>query len=101
MVIYKLSRPAVKSLSNSAAKKMTVKWGKNAKAKGYQIQYGLKSNFSGAKSTKITSFKTVSKVIGSLTKGKTYYVRIRTYKTVSGKTYYSAWSASKKVKITK
>ena len=101
VIMYKLTRPSVKSLSNSAAKKITVKWAKNAKAKGYQIQYGLKSNFSGAKTAKVTSYKTVSKVIGSLTKGKTYYVRIRTYKTVSGKTYYSAWSASKKVKISK
>ena len=101
VIIYKISRPAVKSLSNSAAKKMTVNWAKNAKAKGYQIQYSLKSNFGGAKTAKITKKTTVSKVIGNLTKGKTYYVRIRTYKTASGKTYYSAWSASKKVKISK
>ena len=29
---------------------------------------------------------------------KTYYLRIRTYKTVSGKKYYSSWSKYKKVK---
>ena len=29
---------------------------------------------------------------------KKYYVRIRTYKKVSGKNYYSAWSKSKTVK---
>ena len=33
--------------------------------------------------------------------GKTYYVRVRSYKTVSEKTYYSAWSASRKVKVAK
>ena len=36
-----------------------------------------------------------------LTKGKTYYVRVRSYKTVSGTKYYSAWSSKKSVKISK
>ena len=31
--------------------------------------------------------------------GKTYYVRIRTYKKVGGKIYYSAWSKTRQVKI--
>ena len=34
-------------------------------------------------------------------KNQRYYIRIRTYKTVSGKKYYSAWSAVKSVKVTK
>ncbi len=49
----------------------------------------------------MSSASTVSKTISSLTKGKTYYVRIRTYKTVSGTKYYSAWSSTKSVKISK
>ena len=40
----------------------------------------------------------VSKSIKKLKNKKTYYVRIRTYKTVSGKNFYSDWSAAKKVK---
>jgi len=99
--IYFVSRPSIYGLTNSAAKKMTVKWGKNSKATGYQIQYSLKSDFSDVKSTTVTGSGTVSKVIGSLTKGKTYYVRIRTYKTVDSTKYYSAWSARKSVKIAK
>ncbi|MCD8217115.1 MAG: hypothetical protein LUD01_03565 [Clostridiales bacterium] len=42
-----------------------------------------------------------SKAVSSLTKGKKYYVRVRTYKTVSGTKYYSAWSSAKSVKISK
>ena len=49
----------------------------------------------------VTKAATVSKVIGSLTKGKTYYVRIRTYKTVGKAKYWSAWSAAKTVRISK
>ncbi len=100
-VCYKVQQPAIKSLANSASKKMTVKWAKNAKANGYQIQYGLKSNFSGAKSVSADKNSIVSKTIGGLTKGKKYYVRLRTYKKVSGKYYYSTWSPTKTVVIKK
>ena len=102
VTVYKVARPAVSSVTNSASKKMTVKWGKNAKANGYQIQYSTDKNFkSGNKAVSITSASTVSRVIGSLTKGKTYYVRIRTYKTVGSTKYWSIWSAARSVKISK
>ena len=93
-----LTRPTVKSAKNSASRKMTVTWNRNTKATGYQIKYVTGST---TKTVKVTSNKTVSKVISSLAKGKTYKVYVRSYKTVSGKTYYSAWSAAKSVKITK
>ena len=84
----------------TAAKKgFTVKWKKQAvQTTGYQIQYGLKSNFKGAKTVTIKKNKTVKGTVKKLKAKKKYYVRIRTYRTVGGKTYYSAWSASKAVK---
>ena len=102
VVAYRVARPAISSATNSAAGKMTVKWAKNAKATGYQIQYSTSKTFaSGNKAVSVTSASTVSKVIGSLTKSNTYYVRIRTYKTVGSTKYWSAWSAAKTVKISK
>ena len=101
LATYRVARPAISSLKNSASKKMTVKWGKNTKASGYQIQYSLKSSFASPKTVTIGKNSVVSKVIVSLTKGKKYYVRIRSFKTVSGKKYYSAWSAAKAVTIKK
>ena len=101
LAYFKLNKPAISSLKNSASRKMTLKWGKNAKAQGYQIQYALKSNFSGAKSVSVTKNSIVTKTIGSLTKGKTYFVRIRAYKKIGSAYSYSMWSASKKVKISK
>jgi len=102
LAAYRVAPPAVKTLKNSSSKKMAVTWGKNAKANGYQIQYSTSSKFkSGNKTANITKAGTVSKVIGSLAKGKTYYVRIRTYKTVGKTKYWSSWSAAKKVKIIK
>ena len=52
---------------------------------------------SGAKTTTIKSYKTVSKKITRLSKKKKYYVQVRTYKTVSKVKYYSGWSGKKTV----
>ena len=102
VAVYRVARPSVSSVTNSAASKMTVKWGKNAKATGYQIQYSTDKTFkSGNKAVTVAGVSAVSKVIGSLTKNKTYYVRIRTYKTVGSAKYWSVWSAAKSVKIAK
>ncbi len=98
----RLTAVSLSSVKNSSSKKMTVKWAKNSKATGYQIQYSTSSSFaSGNKTVTVTGASSVSKVISSLTKGKTYYVRIRAYKTVDGTKYYSAWSSKKSVKISK
>ena len=102
VAVYRVSRPTVSSVTNSAASKMTVRWGKNAKATGYQIQYSTDKSFKvGNKAVTVAGASAVSKVIGSLTKSKTYYVRIRTYKTVGSAKYWSVWSAAKSVKIAK
>ena len=102
VVAYRIGRPVISSASNTASGKITVKWGKNAKATGYYIQYSLDKTFeSDAKLVNITNVSTVSKVISGLTKGKTYYVRVRTYKTVDGTKIWSAWSLTKTIKISK
>ena len=99
MSTCRVSRPVISFLKNSASRKMKVEWGRNNKASGYQVQYSLKSNFASPKTVTISKNKTVSKVIGNVTKGRKYYIRVRSFKTVSGKKYYSAWSASKTVTI--
>lgn len=76
----------------------TVKWKKVSDVNGYQIQYSANSNFKSAKTVTVANNKTTSKSVSKL-KGKTkYYVRIRAYKTINAKKYYSSWSASKSVK---
>ena len=81
------------------AKGFEVKWKKQtAQTTGYQIQYALNKKFKGAKTVKIAKNKTVKRTVSKLKSKKKYYVRIRTYKTVKGVTYYSSWSAVKNVK---
>lgn len=90
------------SVKNTKTRKMTVKWKKNKAVNGYQIQYSTNKKFtSGSKTVTVNKNSTVSKTVKKLKKGKKYYVRIRTYKTVNGKKYYSSWSKAKSVKIKK
>ena len=95
---YFMSRPAISSAVNSAAGAMTVTWGKNAKANGYQVKYVLGTT---EKTVTVSSGSTVSRKITGLTKGSSYKVYVRSFKTVSDKKYFSSWSAYKTVKITK
>ena len=79
-----------------------VKWSKCSNVSGYQIQYSRNSDMSSAKTIKISGKDHSSKTVKNLKNKKKYYVRIRTYKTVSvngkNKTYYSKWSSKKSVK---
>ena len=95
---YYLTKINITSAKNNASKKMTVKWKKNTKVTGYQVSYKTGST---EKTVTVKSAKKLSTVIKSLKKGATYSVKVRGYKKVSGATYYSQWSAVKKVKIKK
>ena len=82
-------------------KQLTVRWTKQAiQTTGYQLQYSTAKNFkSGTKTVKAGSAKITTKKLTKLKTGKKYYVRIRTYRTVSGKTYYSSWSKALSAKV--
>ena len=77
-------------------KKLTVKVAKVSDADGYEVQYSTSSKFT-TKTTKKVSMKKTKTTIKKLKKKKTYYVRVRAYKTVNGKKVYSDWSSVKKV----
>ena len=79
---------------------LTLTWKAGKGIDGYEIEYGLKKDFKGAKKIKLKGAKNDEYEIKKLTAKKTYYVRIRAWKKSKGKMYYSAWSKalSKKVK---
>ncbi|MGN0521935.1 MAG: CHAP domain-containing protein [Eubacterium sp.] len=80
------------------SKAFTVKWKKPSdQITGYQIQYSTDNKFSNAKTVTVSKSTTTSKTISKLKAKKKYYVRIRTYKKVNGKKYYSSWSKAKSV----
>lgn len=104
-ILVKVSpaKMSIKSLKAVKGRKLTVSWKKDARATGYEIQYGTDKKFKNKKATKTIAVKknrTTSTVLKKLTKGKKYYVRIRAYKSdkVNGKTQklYGAWSSQKR-----
>lgn len=97
--IVRLRTPSISSLRNVRSGKLMVKWDKNSKATGYQIQYSTNSGFIKAKTFTVSKNSTVSAVLSGLKKQKKYYVRIRSFKNVSGAKYYSGWSASKNISV--
>ena len=80
-------------------KKVVLRWEKIKAVTGYQIQYSTKSNFKTNRTTiRVKGAASVSKTVKGLKQNKRYYVRIRTYKKINGKTYYSKWSKAKTFK---
>jgi hypothetical protein len=91
-------KATVTSAKSAKTKTVTVKWKKDTQASGYQLVYSTNSKFKSSKTVNIAKNSTVSKTLTKLTKGKTYYIKVRSYKTISGKKYYGAYSAVKSVK---
>lgn len=79
--------------------KVTVKWSKVKGASGYKIYRSTKKS-SGFKCVKtVKSGSTVKYVNSNLKKGRTYYYKVRAYRTVDGKKVYGAYSSAKNVRV--
>ena len=96
-------RPAkvTKLTVSSKKKKAFLKWKKNSKATGYEIYRATKKN---GKYKKIRTIKKASAATftdSKVKKGKTYYYKVRAYKTVKGNKANGKFSAVRKVKIKK
>lgn len=88
----------MKKLKTGSSHYVTAYWYQRT-GTGYQVKRATNSKFtSSVKTYKVTSSKTVSKKMTGLKKGKTYYVKVRAYKTYGGKTVYGPWSGYKKIK---
>ena len=96
------SGTSITKCTNIKTKKADIQWKKNGSATGYEVQYSTDKTFkSGVKTKSITNASTIKYTAAGLTSQKTYYVRVRAYKTVGKKKLYSSWSGIKTVKITK
>lgn len=73
-------------------------WSRHGGITGYQIQYSTNVKFIGAKLVTIKGATSARKTIKNLKAKQVYYVRVRTYKTVSSTHYMSVWSKTYKVK---
>lgn len=92
--------PKATALSGVSAlsKGFRVNWrAQTSQTTGYQVQYYVNKSFKNPVTKTVASYKTRTLTVKKLRAGKRYYVRIRTYRTVGGKKYYSAWSKAKAV----
>lgn len=89
---------SIKTLSSSSKKKLTLKATLPANADGYEVLYATSKDGTYkhlAKSEK----KVYQSHSSKLKKGKAYFIKIRSYRTIKQVTYYGTDSNIKKIKI--
>ena len=87
--------PTVK-LTSPSTKKIKLTWTNiSSRTTGYDIYMATSKNGT-YKNIGSTSNKSFTK--GNLTKGKTYYFKVRAYRTIDGKKVYSSYSSIKSIK---
>ena len=89
----KLSTPSVK-LSTPKSKSIKVSWNKVSGAKGYDVYSSTSKKGTYSKRTTTSNLNYTNT---GLTKGKTYYYKVRAYKIVNNKKVYSSYSPIKSI----
>lgn len=89
-------KQTIRSLTSPRSKAVVVKFKKVYGQNGVQVCYSTDKSFKGAKYAVSGG---TSKTLINLRSKKTYYFKIRAYRTVSGKKVYGPYSAVKSIKI--
>lgn len=93
-----VKKPTLKSATSPSTKRIKMTWSKVSGATGYQVMWSTYSDFSQNYLTKSVSSKYLSTTLTTAKSKKTYYVKVRAYRTISGKKVYSPWSSKKTLK---
>ena len=98
--VYTATKPSKVTLSSVTAgtKLAKLKW-EETECTSYQIRYSTDKNFGSYETVTVKGEDSVSKTIKSLKSGKTYYFKVRAYKSVDGVKYYGSFSTVKSVKV--
>lgn len=94
------TRPATPIIRlKTKSKQAVISWKKISGANGYQIYMSTKKNGKYKKVATVKSGRKVRYTKKKLKSGKTYYFKVRAYKTYKGKKVYSSYSTIKKIKV--
>jgi urease beta subunit len=95
------NKTSITKLKSTSKSKINITYKKKTGATGYEVVYSTSKTFKAAKTkTKLIKGKSKNKaVIKGLKAGKKYYVKVRAYKTIDGKKYYSSYSKVKTVVV--
>lgn len=101
MITVKPKQLKITRLKNPIAKTIETAWTKDSSVDGYVLQYARNINFTNPNTLYMRASEINTRKIGRLTKGKKYYVRVRSYKSVDGDKYFSKWSSIRYILIRK
>lgn len=93
-----LPKKATITKANHSSGKVNLAWKTVSGASGYQV-YRSTSKSSGFSAVKTTSKATRTWKNSGLSRGKTYYYKVRAFRTVKGKKIYGSFSSVKKVTV--
>ncbi|MDO4556075.1 MAG: Ig-like domain-containing protein [Lachnospiraceae bacterium] len=95
----KPGKAVISKLAKKSSKKVSISWNKQKGSSGYEIWMKSSKNGTYKLVKTITSAKTVKYTKSGLTKNKTYYFKVRAYKTVGDKKVYGTASKGVKIKL--
>lgn len=87
----------IKGVTQDARLMMTVKWNQ-VRGSGYQVRLSRSSSFSDYTTYIVKGSSTTSRLFQKLGDQRTYYLKVRAYRTYGGITTYGAWSDVYKTK---
>ncbi|MBQ4530759.1 MAG: hypothetical protein IJA36_09160 [Lachnospiraceae bacterium] len=90
--------PVIKSIK-TGEKTAVISWKKVTGATGYEIYMSTKKSGTYKRVASLKKASTIKYKKKKLVSGKTYYFKIRTYKTVGGNKIYSSYSKIKSVRL--
>lgn len=92
-----LSRPSIRVTAGT--NKAIIKWNKVSGASGYEVKRSNSNSDKYITVSNITKNSNIPYTNSKLTRGKTYYYKVRAYRTIDGKKVYSSYSTVKSIKV--
>lgn len=95
----KVKKVTLSSVKSAKKTQIAVTWKAVTGASGYVVEYSTSKKFKNSKTVTVKKGTSKKTTLKKLKSGKTYYVRVKAYKTVNGKAVYGSVSAVKTVKV--